>query len=153
MRLLVTGSRDWGTQYYPLMNKVLRHYYRQGYTVLLQGGARGADRQASGLGKEIGYEIETFNAEWSKYGRAAGMIRNTEMLKVGQPSLVAAFHHDIERSKGTRHMVKLALKAGITVHLHTRDLIQELSLEAWDNPNLLGITRAWNQLPNMPDRR
>ena len=54
-----------------------------------------------------------FAADWDKHGKAAGAIRNREMLKKGQPNLVIAFHTALQQSKGTRDMVELAKKAGI----------------------------------------
>jgi hypothetical protein len=97
--------------------------------VLISGLAKGADDCAdwwahnspmhSPPGKEmIGYDaIEFFyhgvKANWEKYGKAAGPIRNQEMLEFGKPNLVLAFHNDIANSKGTKHMVSIAEKAGI----------------------------------------
>ncbi|KKN01348.1 hypothetical protein LCGC14_1128740 [marine sediment metagenome] len=47
------------------------------------------------------------------YGKAAGPIRNKQMLDEGQPHLVLAFHDNIEESTGTKDMVKQAAKRGI----------------------------------------
>ena len=41
------------------------------------------------------------------------------MLDQGKPSLVLAFHDDIENSKGTKHMVKIAREAGVEVRIVT----------------------------------
>lgn len=57
----------------------------------------------------------TYPADWKTYGRAAGPIRNRQMLTCGQPDLVLAFHDALEISKGTANMVKIARKAGVPV--------------------------------------
>lgn len=46
-------------------------------------------------------------------GRAAGPIRNHEMLDEGKPHGVVAFHEDIMSSRGTAHMVGIARKVSI----------------------------------------
>jgi len=53
-------------------------------------------------------------AEWDRYGRAAGPLRNKKMLEE-KPDLVVAFTTDIETSRGTANMVKQARQAGIPV--------------------------------------
>ncbi len=50
-------------------------------------------------------------AEWSKYGRRAGPIRNKQMLDVGKPHLVVAF----PGGAGTANMVKQAKAAGVPI--------------------------------------
>ena len=83
--------------------------------VIIEGDARGADRMAGEIAKELKIPLEVYPADWNQYGKAAGPIRNTQMLKEGKPDKVLAFHDDIDSSKGTAHMVKIALKAGIPV--------------------------------------
>jgi hypothetical protein len=52
-----------------------------------------------------------FTADWDKYGRAAGPIRNKQMLLEGKPDLVVAF----PGGRGTAGMIKLAKEAGVPV--------------------------------------
>lgn len=62
-------------------------------------------------------------ADWNKYGKVAGPIRNSEMLKLHPDiDLVLAFHDDLSESKGTRDMVHKAQKAGIEVWVTSRRL-------------------------------
>lgn len=58
--------------------------------------------------------VVVFPAEWEKFGKAAGPIRNIEMLNEN-PDLVLAFHNDLSKSKGTAHTVKTAQKRGLKV--------------------------------------
>lgn len=81
-------------------------------TVLIHGAARGADKLADEIGKELGFEIIACPADWNLHGRAAGPIRNEQMLK-HKPDLVLAF--PLEDSRGTWDMVRKAQSAGVTV--------------------------------------
>jgi hypothetical protein len=60
---------------------------------------------------------EQYPADWEQYGKAAGMMRNRQMLEEGKPDLVVAFHDDIAASKGTKNMVDIARAAGVETHL------------------------------------
>jgi hypothetical protein len=51
------------------------------------------------------------SAEWEKFGKKAGFIRNEKMLALGKPDLVVAFPGGV----GTAMMVRLARKQGIRV--------------------------------------
>ena len=83
----------------------------------MHGGARGADSIAGEEAKEFGLTVLAFSADWRRYGRAAGPIRNLQMLEEGKPDLVIAFHADLDHSKGTKDMVEQARKAGIKVEV------------------------------------
>lgn len=62
-------------------------------------------------------------ADWQKYNKAAGPVRNGEMLKLHPDiNLVLAFHDDIDSSRGTADMVARAQKADIEVWLTSRRL-------------------------------
>jgi len=118
MRVLVCGDREWKDR--ESISRVLSFLGGQllhDQPVIIHGGAPGADSLADEVGKARGLEVEPFPADWKAYGRAAGPIRNRQMLREGKPDLVLAFHDDLSRSKGTRDMVKQARKAGIPVLL------------------------------------
>jgi hypothetical protein len=53
-------------------------------------------------------EVASYPADWETYGRAAGPVRNKQMVIEGHANGVCAFHNDLEHSRGTRHMVLLA---------------------------------------------
>ena len=77
---------------------------------VLHGGASGADRLADYWGEKHALEIETRPANWKKHGRAAGPIRNQEMIE-RKPDLVVAF----PGGRGTADMVERARNAGVDV--------------------------------------
>ncbi len=114
MRVLICGDRNWANV------KVIRNVIKKlKPTVIIEGGAKGADRIAWDVAEELDIKALEFKADWLKEGRAAGPIRNKKMLVEGKPDLVVAFHNDIDASKGTKNMLKQAQKAGIATRLFT----------------------------------
>lgn len=121
MKILVTGDRHWTDN--DLVQVVLAELVleagRFGETLeVVHGDARGADRIAGAHARLMGLVVHAHPAQWSAYGRAAGPVRNREMLAEHPDiSLVVAFHADIAHSRGTRDMVTHALKRGFDVRL------------------------------------
>jgi hypothetical protein len=111
--VLICGDRNW-TDPKPI-REWLSKLQDWGYDTLVEGECRGADVIARDEAKQMGFIIDSYPAQWDKYGKAAGGIRNKEMLDKGKPDLVVYFHEDLDRSKGTRNMVSQAMRAGIRV--------------------------------------
>lgn len=109
MRVLVCGSRHFKDE--DLMEKVLDEFR---ISTIIEGEARGADVMARQYGERRNIPVEPFPADWNKYGKAAGPIRNSQMLKEGRPDLVIAFKY--EGSRGTQNMIDQAKRKGIEVH-------------------------------------
>lgn len=91
--------------------------------IIVHGAAKGADtmagdfvRHARAFLSGIGYTIreERHPAEWDKFGKGAGPIRNQAMVDLGA-DLCVAFFTDRTTSRGTKHCVAAAKKAGIRV--------------------------------------
>lgn len=129
IRVLVTGDRNYTDrqavyeELSRLQNETLAPDKANpgknlGDFILIHGSARGADTLAADVAQELGWTIEGYPADWKQYGRAAGPIRNTQMLESGHPDIVVAFHQHLSESKGTKHMVIIAKKAGIPVWHH-----------------------------------
>lgn len=76
---------------------------------IISGGAKGADTLAADWATIEWTRYEEFPANWDKYGKKAGPIRNQQMLDEGKPDLVIAFPGGV----GTADMVRRAKKAGI----------------------------------------
>ena len=116
MRILVCGGRDFKDQH--KVNLVLDGLQmKHNHIFIIEGGAIGADRLAQNWAKEIHGIIpefvnyKTFKADWGTHGKAAGPIRNQQMIDEGKPDLVVAF----PGGAGTADMVRRAKKAGIEV--------------------------------------
>jgi len=123
MKVLVCGDREWSDRQLILNTLCALNPEMEGTAnplagmTLIVGGARGADKITEHLGHMFGASIpQVYRADWSKYGNAAGPIRNREMLDQN-PELVLAFHDDLDHSKGTRDTVTEAKRRGIKVQL------------------------------------
>lgn len=108
MRLLVCGGRDLVDS--PEVYAALASYMLPG-TVVIHGGAPGADSIAGEFAKGLGLTVEVYPADWHKHGRAAGPIRNQRMINEAKPDLVLA----LPGGRGTADMVRRAKKAGIPI--------------------------------------
>lgn len=106
MKILVCGSRHFND--FPELMKVLDRY---DITEIIEGEAEGADRLARLYGEYLDIPVRAFPAEWDKYGKSAGPIRNRQMLVEGKPDLCIAFRGP--NSRGTQNMINQARKAGI----------------------------------------
>jgi predicted Rossmann-fold nucleotide-binding protein len=110
LRVLVCGSRKFRDR--ALVNTELdRLLADRGIRVVIEGGSTGADRLAREWAYSRSVSFITFPANWMRYGRAAGPIRNTQMLREGHPDLVVAF----PGGDGTKNMKGQAWLAGVEV--------------------------------------
>ena len=76
-------------------------------TTIISGGAKGADSIAEKYAINHGIEFLEFKADWEKHGKAAGPIRNKQMLVEGKPDVVLAVGTN---GPGTKNMIKQAYK-------------------------------------------
>lgn len=74
---------------------------------IISGGAKGADTLAERFAKEREYETLIFSADWKTHGKAAGFIRNKQIVVACD--MVLAFWDG--KSKGTQHTIVLAKAA------------------------------------------
>lgn len=113
MRVIISGTRE-GVPDEKILQRMM--LLPDGCTII-EGGARGVDRQAAGIVERAPhkkFKHECFPADWETYGKVAGPIRNQRMLDAGA-DLVLAFPGPA--SKGTWDMVRRAEKAGIVVEV------------------------------------
>lgn len=105
MKILVCGGRNY-LEYW----KVHEILFDLWPDTIIQGGANGADFLAKVWSHAYEIECIQVDAEWKKFGKAAGHIRNGEMLKL-KPDLVVAFPGGV----GTANMIKQAKDSGVEV--------------------------------------
>ena len=110
-RVLITGSRDFNEP--NRMRAILASLPPN--TVIIHGGARGADSMADELAAALSFPIRKYPADWTRYGRRAGTLRNQKMLDEEKPHLVIAF--PLPSSRGTWDMVRRAEKEKIEVRI------------------------------------
>jgi len=72
-------------------------------TEIVSGGARGVDRLGERYARQRGLPCRVFPAQWTKYGKSAGPIRNAEMAKYADYG-VAVWDGE---SRGTANMIRL----------------------------------------------
>lgn len=106
-RVVVTGGRDFDD-----ILAVVGAFHDYGpFDVVAHGGARGADQLAASVARVNRIPTVEYAADWKAHGRAAGPIRNREMLDHFRPDVVLAF----PGGRGTSDCVKAARERGIRV--------------------------------------
>ena len=110
MKVLVCGSRDWWDR--ARIDKRLDELPIS--AMIIQGGARGADNCAALYATDHGMPLVIVPANWEKFGKRAGFLRNNWMLDLA-PDLVIAFHKN--NSPGTQSTITEARRRGIPVEI------------------------------------
>ena len=77
----------------------------------VSGACRGADKLGERYAEENEFNIERYSAQWSKYGKSAGVIRNREMAEVSD--YIICFWDG--KSRGTKLMIDIATQMGKVV--------------------------------------
>ena len=110
--MLVAGSRGYNnyTEMCQVLDFLLKNQVAQGkHIVIVSGGARGADALAEQYADERGYEKHIMPADWEKYQKRAGYIRNEQMhLFISTKDKRGCICFWDENSKGTQHNFQLA---------------------------------------------
>lgn len=106
--LAVVGHRSFTN--YEYVKEVLQQF---NIKQIISGGARGADALAKKYAIEHDIKYKEFPAEWDKYGKAAGPIRNKKIVDAADE--IVAFLSD--ESKGTANTIKIAKEQGKPVHI------------------------------------
>lgn len=119
MRIIIAGSRDvenplakvtlammealdkWGLTYYEV-------------STILSGTCRGIDRAGEGWAHLNHVRVAQFPADWANKGKGAGYSRNVQMAE-NADALVAIWDG---KSRGTKHMIDIATKRGLKVHVY-----------------------------------
>lgn len=120
MRVIIAGSRSFtdtdvvDTALHQLFLGDFARELTEEVDVILSGSARGADQCGEDVAQRCGIPVERYPAEWDKYGKTAGVIRNQTMAE-NADALVAFWDG---KSKGTRHMIETALNVGLEVHVY-----------------------------------
>jgi hypothetical protein len=110
IRLLVCGGRNYAARdtAFAALDAIDR---KIGVGLVIEGGAPGADTIAWQWAKAHTVPFIEFRADWRKHGKAAGPLRNQEMIDDGKPDAVVA----LQGGRGTADMVDKARRAGIPV--------------------------------------
>jgi len=112
VRVLVCGGRDFRDRQH-VFSVLDAIHAKTPITCIIEGGASGVDSMARVWSTSRKVGLAEYPALWHKYGRAAGYIRNGQMLNEGFPDLVVAF----PGGAGTRNMIEQARKCNVPVEL------------------------------------
>jgi hypothetical protein len=121
IRVIVTGDRGWYCL--ELARRVVGRLcdrYGRDNLVVVHGCAAGVDTAFDHAAKLAGVKIDPNPADWDRYQKAAGPIRNGEMVAAGA-NFAIAVHKDLKASKGTKDCVHQCFDAGIKVFLFDSD--------------------------------
>ena len=115
-RVIVCGSRGFNDREkcFKYLDKLLSDV--ESFEIV-SGHAAGADLLGEEYANAKGAKLTVFKPDWNKYGRAAGPVRNQQMLDyalLGR-AIVIVFWDD--KSRGSKDMFDRARKAGAEVHI------------------------------------
>lgn len=110
-RLLITGSRNW-TDTQRVYDFLARTITDPDWVIVHGACPTGADAIADHWATMTGYPVERHAADWDRRGKAAGPIRNQEMVDAGADVCLA---FPLGESRGTRDCMRRARAAGIPV--------------------------------------
>lgn len=108
MNLAIVGSRNFNN-YKKLENCIFETLEKWGKEIsdiecIISGGAKGVDALAEKFAKTYDILVEIYAANWDKYGKAAGVIRNSSIIN--NATHVIAFPSI--SGKGTQDSIKKA---------------------------------------------
>ena len=114
MKVCICGSRNFTD--YSLLRHALLSFMKKfqcDNIEIVSGCAAGADSLGECFAREFALEVHRFPAEWEKYGKRAGFIRNKEMAEFSD--VVIAFWDG--KSPGTKGMIDYSRSIGKTVYV------------------------------------
>lgn len=110
MRTIIAGSRNI-TSLNTLKEAIKSCPFN--ITTVISGHARGVDQLGEVYAYQQNIPCELHPANWDLHGKSAGYKRNEQMAKVAEACVILWDG----QSKGTKHMIDLARKYQLTIHL------------------------------------
>lgn len=114
MKTIIAGSRNFND--YGLLEAICNDCGN--ISEIVSGTAKGADSLGERYGKEYKIPIKRFPADWNKFGKKAGYLRNKKMAEYADACIV---FWDGE-SKGTKLMIDLAHRNSLFINIIRFDL-------------------------------
>lgn len=127
IKIIIAGTRtfdDFSTLVNIVNHIITIKLYKKGYKAsnieIVSGTAKGADTLGISFAEAYGHNVKHFPAEWDKFGKSAGYIRNKQMAEYvsyrkGYGALIAFWDG---KSKGTKHMIDLAKEYGLDTFVY-----------------------------------
>lgn len=116
MKVIVAGGRNFSS--FTKLCTILDAHFRETDNIeIVSGGARGVDNMAEKWARSRGIFCEVYPANWKRFGKRAGMMRNAQMAEVGD-ELVAIWDGE---SRGTAAMIAMMRQRGKPVTVYGYD--------------------------------
>lgn len=112
MRLIIAGSRT--ATRADVLAAIEASNAGEGIAEVVCGDAPGADTEGALWADAKGIPVRHFPADWKRWGKAAGPMRNEEMAQ-NADALLAIWDG---QSKGTAHMIHMARQHGLRIYIH-----------------------------------
>ena len=110
MKVIIAGSRGLNSMH--LLNETMKDLNWE-ITEVVSGKAKGPDRLGEIWANRRGITIKEFPADWDGLGKSAGYVRNKQMAEYADACIV--LWDGV--SKGSKHMIDLALSLGLKVYV------------------------------------
>jgi hypothetical protein len=105
MKTIIAGGRD-----YEFTKFDIDLLDRLTITEVVSGCARGADTEGETYAEISNIPVKQFPADWGKYGRGAGPVRNKQMADYAQAAVL------FPGGTGTNNMYRQAKDKGLVVY-------------------------------------
>ncbi len=112
IKVIIAGGRDFD-DFCKLCQVCNEFLQDQNKVEIVSGAYKGADLLGERYATDRNYPIKQFPADWRRFGKSAGLKRNTEMAAYAD--ILIAFWDG--KSKGTKHMIEMATQAGLNVKI------------------------------------
>lgn len=119
MKIIIAGGRDFRdyTKLESNVDSIIKELDLYDHEVhIITGGAKGADKLGEQYAIKNSFTLEKYPANWNKYGKSAGPIRNAEMAKVAD--VLIAFWDG--KSKGTKDMIDRMINKQVYVRIYEK---------------------------------
>lgn len=112
MKTIIAGSRSFNC-YLTLLEAIRQFPFE--ITEVISGTARGADMLGEQWAAEHNLPVSRIPADWAKYGKRAGYVRNEQMAKVAEGALILWDGF----SPGTKHMINICEQTNLPYYVYT----------------------------------
>jgi hypothetical protein len=112
MKCIIAGSRI--ASLTNVIEAISKCPFSEKITEVVSGCARGADSYGELIAEEYNIPVKRFPADWLKYKKRAGILRNIEMANYAD-AVIAVWDR---KSTGTRHMIETALERNLMLFVH-----------------------------------
>lgn len=144
MKVIIAGSREI-TDIPTVMRAIHKSNIKRKYiSEFVSGGARGVDRIGEQIARDNGFEPKIFKANWDKFGKRAGMLRNYDMGDYADFLIAVTF---LGGTAGTSGMIKYmaSLKKPVfCLYVHPVSIINgDFSQDVFDTFNYTRMYRLF----------